>query len=89
MKASRGTSAFLLEQMITTAMNRSGLGQRSRAQDSAAFRSPQRISITLSYGTYQKLIERSDLEGRSLSNLSAFLLESAIGGLPQRGSQLI
>ena len=42
------------------------------------FRSPTRITITISYGTYERLIHRSNEEGRSLSNLSAFLLESAI-----------
>ena len=42
------------------------------------FRSPTRISITLPYSTYQNLIEKSDYEGRSMSNLAAFLLESAL-----------
>ena len=37
-----------------------------------------RISITLPYSTYQNLIEKSDHEGRSMSNLAAFLLESAL-----------
>ena len=44
----------------------------------ACFRSPVRISITIPYGTYEHLIHRSDEEGRSLSNLSAFLLECAV-----------
>jgi hypothetical protein len=39
------------------------------------FRSPTRISITLPYNTYQELIRKSDDEGRSMSNLAAFLLE--------------
>lgn len=43
------------------------------------FRSPKRITITLPYGAYQRLLERSQREGRSLSNLAAFLLESAVG----------
>jgi hypothetical protein len=42
----------------------------------ARFRTPKRITITLPYGTYQRLIDRSDLEGRSLSNLAAYLLET-------------
>jgi len=46
---------------------------------SPAFRAPKRITITVPYGAYQRLLERSSLEGRSLSNLAAFLLESAIG----------
>ena len=41
-------------------------------------RSPKRITITISYETYQRLIARSEEEGRSLSNLSAFLLESCL-----------
>lgn len=37
-------------------------------------------------GAYQKLLDRSDQEGRSLSNLAAYLLESAMGG-QQLGSR--
>ncbi|MFM7549552.1 MAG: ribbon-helix-helix domain-containing protein [Cyanobacteriota bacterium] len=36
---------------------------------------PKRISITVPYVTYQKLLGRSDQEGRSLSNLAAYLLD--------------
>ena len=54
-----------------------------------AFRSPKRISITLPYGVYQRLLDRSDQEGRSLSNLAAFLLESAIGGQDKRKERFI
>jgi CopG-like RHH_1 or ribbon-helix-helix domain, RHH_5 len=43
-----------------------------------AFRSPRRVTITLPFATYQDLQERADDEGRSLSNLAAFLLESAL-----------
>lgn len=43
-----------------------------------ASRSPKRICITVPYGTYQRLLDRSDKEGRSLSNLAGFLLESAV-----------
>jgi hypothetical protein len=45
------------------------------APPTAAFRSPQRISTTVSYQLHQRLLERSNREGRSLSNLAAFLLE--------------
>jgi len=41
-------------------------------------RHPVRISVTISHALYQELLRRSDHEGRSLSNLSAFLLEGAI-----------
>ncbi len=44
-----------------------------------ARRHPQRISITLNWATYQLLLDRSDLEGRSLSNLAAHLLEVSAG----------
>ena len=44
-----------------------------------AFRSPKRITVTLPQGAYQQLLDRSDQEGRSLSNLAAFLLETALG----------
>jgi hypothetical protein len=43
-----------------------------------ALRSPRRITITMPYGAYQGLLDRSDREGRSLSNLAAFLLEKAL-----------
>lgn len=45
-----------------------------------AFRSPRRVTITLPWSTYEALQVRADGEGRSLSNLAAFLLESAIKG---------
>jgi hypothetical protein len=41
------------------------------------FRSPRRISITVSHATYERLLERCDAEGRSLSNLAAYLLETS------------
>jgi len=41
-------------------------------------RAPQRISITIPYAIYHALIERSDYEGRSISNLAAFLLEKGL-----------
>jgi hypothetical protein len=45
-----------------------------------AFRSPRRVTITLAWSTYEALQVRADAEGRSLSNLAAFLLESGIKG---------
>jgi hypothetical protein len=45
-----------------------------------AFRSPRRVTITLPFATFELLQERADGEGRSLSNLAAFLLESALKG---------
>lgn len=43
-----------------------------------AFRSPRGVTITLPFATYQDLLQRADGEGRSLSNLAAFLLESSL-----------
>jgi hypothetical protein len=40
-------------------------------------RAPQRITITLNWALHQRLLDRSDYEGRSLSNLAAYLLEAA------------
>ena len=42
------------------------------------YRKPQRVTITIPYGTHAELIRRSDSEGRSLSNLAAFLLEQSL-----------
>jgi len=51
----------------------------SFAQLNASFRTPRRITITVPYQLYQRLVEQSDREGRSLSNLAAFLLERSCG----------
>jgi hypothetical protein len=40
-----------------------------------AIRSPHRITITVPYHLYERLVERCDRVGQSLSNLAAFLLE--------------
>lgn len=53
-------------------------GQADRRQRLEALRSPRRISITLPHHAFTYLVQRSNQEGRSLSNLAAFLLESAI-----------
>jgi len=41
-------------------------------------RRPQRITVTIAWQTHQRLQERSDDEGRSLSNLAAHILERGI-----------
>ena len=43
-----------------------------------SFRSSQRLTITVPHATLDALVERSNREGRSLSNLAAYLLESAL-----------
>jgi hypothetical protein len=40
-------------------------------------RKPQRVTTTMSWGLHQRLQQRADEEGRSLSNLVNFLLEAA------------
>jgi len=49
-------------------------------ETSSVFLSPKRISVTVSAMTLKKLWKRSLEEGRSLSNLAAFLLEQATEG---------
>ena len=41
-------------------------------------RAPQRVTITLNYAAYMSLEKRSAVEGRSMSNLAAFILENAL-----------
>lgn len=60
-----------------------------RASSRPGFRKPRRITITLPYGAYQRLLARSEREGRSLSNIAAFLLESATAEPKPGGARLI
>jgi macrodomain Ter protein organizer (MatP/YcbG family) len=53
-------------------------GEDAPALLSKQSRGPRRVSVTLSYRTFQALEERSRREGRSLSNLAAFLLEKGL-----------
>ena len=46
-----------------------------RTAASIASRKPQRITITLPWSLYQALLEASDAQGRSLSNMAAYWLE--------------
>jgi hypothetical protein len=41
-------------------------------------RKPRRVTVTISWQTYQRLQERADLEGRSFSNLASYLLERGL-----------
>ena len=41
-------------------------------------RSPKRLTITLPYSTFERIVSRSNQEGRSLSNLAAYLLERGV-----------
>jgi hypothetical protein len=41
-------------------------------------RTPKRITITIPHYTLEALVKRSDEEGRSMSNLAAFILEQGL-----------
>ncbi len=51
-----------------------------------AFRSPQRISVTVPFRIWNSLVKRSSAEGRSISNLAAFLLEAALDDELRKGN---
>ena len=50
-----------------------------RTQERPAIRKPQRLTITVSFQLFARLERRATEEGRSLSNLCAYLLERAAG----------
>lgn len=39
------------------------------------FRTPKRLTITVSWVVFERLVKRSQQEGRSMSNLSSYILE--------------
>ena len=41
-------------------------------------RAPKRLTITIPHSTFEAIAQRSNEEGRSLSNLAAFILERGI-----------
>ncbi len=45
-------------------------------------RAPRRLSITISDAVYKRINDLADHEGRSTSNLCAFLLETAVRDMP-------
>jgi len=47
-----------------------------QALSTIATRKPVRVTATLSWSTYQQLVSKSTEEGRSISNLMAFILET-------------
>ena len=58
-----------------------GVPSESKTESQPALGTPsqRRISVTLSYAAFQALGERSLKEGRSVSNLAAFLIENGLG----------
>ena len=67
-------------QLLDIFSMKSEYAQPGHSAMSAIFKTPKRISITIPNEIHRLLLERSDLEGRSLSNLAAYLLESSISG---------
>lgn len=52
-----------------------------------ATRRPRRVSVTMPDSTYRSLLRLSDDQGRSLSNLSSYLLEQAVDRLLKEEQQ--
>jgi predicted CopG family antitoxin len=48
---------------------------------------PRRLTITISDHVYQLLLQTSDRQGRSLSNLAAYLLETTLDSTSLTGVQ--
>jgi predicted DNA-binding protein len=46
--------------------------------NSSMFRSSQRVTITLPFSVYHRIVALADDQGRSTSNLMAYLLERGI-----------
>ena len=55
----------------------------TQRSSSPLFRRPVRVSITVPHHIHMALLSRSDQEGRSLSNLAAFLLEASLSSFPE------
>ena len=51
-------------------------------QPQRSFRAPKRLTITVPHVLMEALIQRSSTEGRSLSNLAAYLLELSLNERP-------
>lgn len=47
-----------------------------------SFRTPKRLTITVPQALMEAMIQRSSAEGRSLSNLAAYLLEQSLDAQP-------
>lgn len=52
-------------------------------------RKPKRLTITISWVVFERLVERSQKEGRSMSNLSSYLLECMLCDKSETGPQIL
>jgi hypothetical protein len=50
-------------------------GNLTDSSGAYSFRKPQRLTITVPWNLYDILVQRSDQQGRSLSNLACYWLE--------------
>ena len=66
----KGTSSRDFRTMNLYPLQQIALGPQQKA--------PKRITITVPFAILDQLVERSGYEGRSLSNLAAFLLEQGL-----------
>ena len=57
------------------AESHSEVSSQATNRDALLFRKPKRITVTVPDQIYRTLLERSTREGRSISNLAAYLLE--------------
>ena len=60
-------------------------GQLSHIHRSPLYRAPKRLTITVPFSTFSALESRSHEEGRSLSNLAAYLLERGLSEGQSKG----
>ena len=54
------------------------------AHRTIVLKAPRRITITIPHSTFEHLIQRSDEQGRSLSNLAAYMLERSCQEITDR-----
>jgi len=71
------TSPTAIE-LMTAFSNNFHQGSKNQSFPSVFTRKPSRVTVTIPWSLRQTLDERSDEEGRSLSNLIAYLLERAL-----------
>jgi hypothetical protein len=66
------------------AESHSEVSSQATNRDALLFRKPKRITVTVPDQIYRTLLERSTREGRSISNLAAYLLERAVASEKRR-----
>ena len=62
---------------------------KSPAMTPQQFRKPQRLTITVSWVVFERLAKRATHEGRSMSNLSSYILERHLCDNPETDPQAL